>query len=124
MPLHTLTQTGDLPGKDQDQPSFRLAERTMSPEATRAHFTTRPRRTAAIRAYTPMRRRRSARGQGRIQGGGYKARQHTMSSTGAEWVGEALRAATLEELRGSMPAGREVEKRAQGDPDGIVEIWW
>jgi len=47
-----------------------------------------------------------------------------MSSTGAEWVGEALRAATLEELRGSMPAGREVEKRAQGDPDGIVEIWW
>ncbi len=58
------------------------------------------------------------------RGGGYKARQHTMSSTGAEWVGEALRAATLEDLRGSMPAGREVEKRAQGDPDGIVEIWW
>jgi hypothetical protein len=47
-----------------------------------------------------------------------------MSSTGGDWVGEPLRAATLEGLRGLMPTGREVEVRAPGDPDGIVEIWW
>ena len=55
---------------------------------------------------------------------GYEARQHTMSATGGEWVGEALRAATLAELRRLMPMGCEVGGRAPGDRDGIVEIWW
>ncbi len=58
------------------------------------------------------------------RGEGYEARQHTISATGGEWVGEAVTAVTLAELRDLMPAGREVETRAPGDPDGIVEIWW